>query len=74
LRKKYNRTVKFKKNNKSLINQIVQIEKELRIDVDEYSNEVILMLIENKERMTEENVVNAISQVILDIKIRIRYG
>jgi hypothetical protein len=74
LRKKYNRTVKFKKNNKSFIKQIVQIEEELRIGVDEYSNEVILMLIEYKERITEENVVNAISQVILDIKIRLRYG
>jgi hypothetical protein len=74
LRNKYERNLQFKKNNKSFIKQIFQIEKELKIDIDEYNSKVVLMLIDMKLNVSEKDVLESVKQVITDIKKCIKTG
>ncbi len=45
LKKKYEKTKKFKKNNNSFIKQIMQIEKELKIEIEQYTPKIVIMFI-----------------------------
>jgi hypothetical protein len=74
LRNKYTKDMQFKKNNKSFIKQIFQIENELRIDIDEYDNEVILMLLEIKLDVPGVEVLESVNKVLFNIKIRMKNG
>jgi hypothetical protein len=72
MRKKYSRQMVFKKNNKSYINQIIQIEKELKIDIEEYDLNVIISLIELSAKNTDKETLKSVSQIIFYIKLYIK--
>jgi hypothetical protein len=72
MRKKYSRQMVFKKNNKSYINQIIQIEKELKIDIEEYDLNVIRSLIELSAKNTDKETLKSVSQIIFYIKLYIK--
>jgi hypothetical protein len=66
--------MQFKKNNKSFIKQIFQIENELRIDVDTYENDVIVMLIDIKLYVLRQEIIEALSRVLSKIKKHMKTG
>ena len=69
MRKKYHRQTVFKKNNKSYINQILQIEKELKIELEEYDLNIIVSLIELHSKISEKETPESVSRIIYYIKL-----
>ena len=59
-------------NNKSFINQILAIEKELKIEIEEYDFSVIIPLIELNANITEKETLNEANQIIFYIKLYIK--
>jgi len=72
MRKRYSRHTIFKKNNKSFINQVLLIEKELKIEVEEYDFSVIIPLIELGSNIIGKETLNVVNQIILTIKFYIK--
>jgi hypothetical protein len=69
MRKKYHRQTVFKKNNKSYINQILQIEKWLKIELEEYDLNIIVSLIELHSKISEKETPESVSRIIYYIKL-----
>ncbi len=66
---KYPRQTVFKKNNKSYINQILQIEKEPKVEIEEYDLNIIVSFIELHSKITEKETLESVSRIIYYIKL-----